>query len=165
MRASLGITAMTLVLTALVAPAPADAAVPLCFGKEPTVVLTNGNDTYTPKEDVAEVIWAGGGDDRIHSQAESGNGTLYPGDYICGGPGNDAIFGDAGPDHINGGDGNDNLDGWVGNDVTRGNAGNDRVEDDPIESNLGGHDILRGGTGHDVMVNNYGNDTVYGGAG
>jgi Ca2+-binding RTX toxin-like protein len=162
MRTLISGAAVTLLATTFFGIPASEAAVPTCFGKIPTVVLTDGNDRYVTQEDVAEVVWAGAGDDAVVSNGDSGSGTRYPGDYICGGPGKDYILGDAGPDHLNGGDGNDTIEGWVGSDVTQGNRGNDVVEDDPIDSNLGGNDILRGGPGEDKLANNAGFDRVYG---
>lgn len=124
----------------------------------------DGNDSYRLDEDVLEVVWGGGGNDSIRSLGEGSEPTVWPpeGDYICGGPGNDSVYGYAGDDHIRGGGGNDTIDGWEGNDVELGNAGDDRVAEDVDQSNLGGRDLVRGGRGDDIVGGSY---KVYGGRG
>lgn len=135
---------------------------PLCFGRVPTVVLTDGDDHYTTKDNVSEVVWAGKGNDVITPEF---NGIAV-GDYICGGQGRDVIYDDTGNDHISGGRGDDKIEGGPGVDVLKGNGGDDQISDAPIDSNLSANDdILRGGTGNDTLVTGNGHDRAYGGGG
>ncbi len=68
--------------------------------------------------------------------------------WICGGNGNDTLFGLAGADTLNGGDGNDTLNGGVvtSADVLNGGAGNDTF------NSVGFGDVIAGGTGIDTAV-------------
>ena len=147
--------------------APANAAVPLCFGKPATIVGTAGNDFLvgTPGPDV---IWGGAGDDHLWGEenpqeTEWGAGSA---DLICGYTGNDGIRGSWGNDKINGGDGKDSLQGDFGADVVQGNAGSDRLRGDYDESGVDETpgDILRGQGGADTLVD-FGKGTLEGGPG
>jgi len=149
-------------LTALFLPATsAQSATPTCFGKTPNLVGTESNDWIALRNGVVDIVWAGGGDDYIFGPAEGGPPTDV-GDWICGGPGNDRVFGSAGPDHVNGGDQDDEIEGWRGADILQGNAGNDRVRDDSIDSNDTKIDTLRGGIGNDIVASGWGADKLYG---
>lgn len=166
MRRLFTFAAGLLLASALTAPA-AHAAAPTCFGKTATVVLTNGDDVYFATSETPEVIWAGGGNDRIYgpNPDDFGPATGLPGDLICGGPGNDVLWGGNGNDKINGGDGADSVNDSSGSDLLQGNAGDDRVVDKSCADCDGGSDTLRGQGGNDVLVNAWGNDRVYGGTG
>jgi Ca2+-binding RTX toxin-like protein len=81
-------------------PAPAQAAVPTCFGRPATIVGTNGNDTiYGTK--LPDVIASLGGADVVHALAGD--------DLVCGGDGNDIVFDGYGSDAIDGGNGVDTV--------------------------------------------------------
>ena len=107
-------------------PAPVVRDYQLCFGREPTILGTSGDD----------VIYGTDGDDVIHGLG--GNDIIYGlggNDVICGGMGNDYIDGGPGRDRIHGGPGDDMILGRGGNDILIGG---------------GGWDVIRGGRGHDV---------------
>lgn len=108
------------VATVLTVQPPAGAAtIPTCFGKNATIVGTNGNDTI---------------------QGTSGNDVIVAlngDDVVYGGAGNDLICGGYGADQLHGGPGNDQIAGELGrvvqtangtrikNDVLYGDAGDD----------------------------------------
>ena len=85
------------------------AASRVCGGKQATVLGTKGSNKIhgTPK---ADVIWAGGGNDRI-----------------AGGGGNDTICGNGGNDSLRGGRGRDRLIGGSGTDACKGGPGRDKL--------------------------------------
>ncbi|MEV6022902.1 calcium-binding protein [Streptomyces sp. NPDC052036] len=97
-----------------------------------------GNDTITAG--VASVVFAGDGNDTVHST----------GDIVDAGKGDDVIHGGAGDQNLSGGDGNDTLYGGTGNDLLYGGKGND---------------VLYGNSGVDQLYGNSGNDRLYGGTG
>jgi len=142
----------------------AQAATPTCFGKPATHVMQPGEGTYYTRTDVVDVVVGTSGVDAILGPGEDGPATDV-GDYLCGGAGNDRIFGSAGPDHINGGDGDDSLEGWRGADVVQGNAGNDRLDEGSEASQDRANDILRAGGGNDTVIVGWGKDKAYGDAG
>jgi Ca2+-binding RTX toxin-like protein len=145
---------------ATLVPVPAVAAVPTCFGVPATIVGTSGPDHLEGSDEVSDVIYGGGGNDWVSGGPYEFR-TAAP-DLLCGGPGNDGVYGAAGADRLNGGDGDDRVEGLNGPDVMQGNAGDDFVED---ESNIDADradDVLRGGPGEDVLVNAGGQDRVYG---
>jgi len=145
----------------------AQAATPLCFGKVPTIVGTEGADVLTGQSGVSDVIYGAGGDDRI-SGGEFYSDDAIPGaapDLLCGGPGADTIGGSPGNDKINGGDGNDDITGELGADVMQGNAGDDGLYDESFADMDAANDILRGGTGHDEITTAWGVDKAYGDTG
>ncbi|HEY5988144.1 MAG TPA: hypothetical protein VIV12_17485 [Streptosporangiaceae bacterium] len=80
--------------------APAQAAVPTCFGKPATIVGTNGNDSIRGTS-LPDVIASLGGADLVHALA--GN------DLVCGGDGSDIVFDGYGSDAIDGGNGVDTV--------------------------------------------------------
>ena len=80
-------------------------------------------------------------------------------DQLVGETGNDFLSGESGNDTLDGGDGNDWLEGWSGDDVFHARAGHDTV-------NAGaGDDVVYGGTGNDSILGGAGNDTLDGGVG
>lgn len=108
------VTAVALVAT----PLPANAGVPDCFGEEPTIVGTEGDD-YLEGTSGHDVIQALGGNDYV--EAYGGN------DLVCGHTGNDDVAGITGHDKLSGGKGDDFLNPGSGNDVLRGGDGADRL--------------------------------------
>ena len=72
---------------------------------------------------------------------------------LCGGAGNDLIYGGSAGDTINGDGDNDRLFGLGGNDTINGGAGVDALYGGD------GNDILNGGTGADILYGNGGTDT------
>lgn len=106
-----------------------------------------------PGDTHPNIIYGGGGDDRLHAGQH--------GDRIYGGAGNDHIGGNFGDDWIDGGEGADQIDGGRGNDVIHGGAGDDWID------GWFGNDILTGGPGNDEFsyrkINNthsYGTDII-----
>lgn len=103
----------------LILPAPpAHAAVPDCFGREPTIVGT-ADDDYLEGTSGHDVIQALAGNDYI--EGYGGN------DLICGHTGDDDVAGIHGHDKLSGGKGDDDLIPGRGNDVLRGGEGADRL--------------------------------------
>jgi Ca2+-binding RTX toxin-like protein len=146
---------------------PAGADTPRCFGRVPTIVGTPGDDVLVGAADTADVIFGGGGDDLILAEDFSEVPLDQPGDYLCGGRGDDVIRGSTGNDHLHGGPGSDNVDGWVGADVAIGGTGDDRVSDcrgeDAFNDDV---DRLSGGPGHDSLcTQGSGADVLRGGPG
>ena len=128
----------------LLAPSPATAAHPTCFGRDATVAPAGKNRVVagTAGDDV---IIGTGRKDRIRG----GGGD----DTICGGGGNDRIDAGAGADDIKGGRGNDRLKGGQGDDLVLAGKGRDRLdggEGDDLLRGQGGRDKGRGGAGSDI---------------
>jgi Ca2+-binding RTX toxin-like protein len=144
----------------------------------PTVVLSDGADTYRNYSNVNAVIDALGGRDSIYLGAGSdrvhgGGGidiikTGADNDLIDGGDDNDRLYGEAGDDEIYGGHGNDKLYGQDGNDYLFGGIGNDVLaggNDNDVLVGEEGDDNLNGGLGNDVMYGDAGDDSLVGAAG
>ncbi|MBA3031742.1 MAG: hypothetical protein FP818_01480, partial [Rhodocyclaceae bacterium] len=93
----------------------------------------------SPEDGQADVIYAGGGNDRAWGDA-----------------GNDIIFGEAGNDKLNGNEGNDILLGGNNDDKLWGN------EDDDYLDGGDGIDELQGGIGNDILIGGKGDDTLFG---
>lgn len=127
-RRSAPLWAAALIGQVFVLASPAQAA-PTCFGKQATIVGTNGRDHLrgTPGRDV---IVGKGKRDRINGRG--GN------DLICGGGGGDVI---------NGKGGNDKIKGEGGSDALFGAGGNDRLELGPAF-----FQFAAGGPGDDRIV-------------
>lgn len=145
--------------------APVSAAVPTCFGQPATIVGTAGDDRLGSDPRVADVIWAGGGNDLIQGGWREDFRPEWPADLMCGGRGNDQVYAGPGDDRISGGDGDDHVDGGDGSDVVQGNGGNDFVRDESYEDADSGNDVLRGGGGDDRLTTAWGIDRAYGEAG
>ncbi len=130
-----------------------------CFGREATIIGTNGDDVLIGTDGV-DVIMGLDGDDVIKGLAR--------GDYICGGDGKDRIFGNAGHDTINGNQRSDVIKGGRGDDFILGDRGFDRLNGqegaDYIAGALG-NDRLNGGKGPDELLAGAGIDKCFGGAG
>ena len=90
----------------------ASAAAASCDGKHATIVGTAGQRRDRRQEGASDVIYGGGGNDRI-TGGPNGNDT------ICGGPGDDTIHGGRGFDALYGEGGDDKLAGETGSDHAR----------------------------------------------
>jgi hypothetical protein len=97
-------TGLSLLVAALVVVVPHDSEAepergPLCFGRVPTIVGTNGRD----------VIRGTDGRDVIHARGGADHVSAGPGDdFICGGRGrDDPLAGNRGYDRFHGGGGTD----------------------------------------------------------
>ena len=141
-------------------PATAGAQeVVLCFGREATIVGTDGDDTLvgTPADDV---IVGYGGDDTIRG--------LGGNDRLCGRAQSDRVFGGAGDDQLGSGSGHDRLFGGLGEDLLKSpseeTAG---IGNFPVIAMYGGpgNDWLEGGVAQEVMAGGSGNDRIVGGDG
>jgi Ca2+-binding RTX toxin-like protein len=129
--------------------------IPLCDGRVPTIVGTNGPDLLigTTGDDVI-VGW--NGDDVIYG--------LRGNDVLCGGPGNDVLIGGSGDDRLfgkqdddvlRGRDGDDFMRGGPGRDVFFESKGNDQLfgdEGDDVLNAGDGDDHLEGGDGRDTLI-------------
>jgi hypothetical protein len=155
-------------LSVLLTPVAADAAVRSTGGSRCTIVGTQGSDVLrgTGRRDVIcgrggnDVIRGGGGNDII--DGGPGKDRISGGlglDRLFGGSGDDLLRGDKDRDRLEGGDGADRLSGGSGNDVVRGAGGNDVVDGGT------GADQIQAGTGRDRVSGDAGNDTLAGGAG
>ena len=143
--------------------------------------------------DGADVVYAGGGDDRVDAGpgddtvfGEAGHDTLLGGpgsDWLFASEGNDLLYGatDAaysyadgtnylygggGDDTVYGGNATDSVFGSYGRDWLWGQAGNDTIYGDADGDALdggGGNDKLDGGAGGDNLVGQVGSDTLAGG--
>ena len=163
------------VTVAAVAPlwvaAPVAAATPTCFGQTATIVGTPGDDVLVGSADRSDVIFGGGGNDYIAAEDFSVVPLGQPGDFLCGGAGNDTIRGSTGSDSMAGGYGDDRLDGWVNADVARGGGGDDWVTDcegedafnddaDVLHGGYGDDHLCTQGSGADLLTGADGNDTL-----
>lgn len=126
---------------------------PLCYGKKPTILGTDGDD-YLAGTTGPDVIWAGPGDDTVYG--ERGN------DLICGGSGTDLVDGGRNNDRVDGGSGdNDQAYGGLGDDQVTGGPG----DGDEAAGHLG-IDLVTGGPGdNDYVHGDYGWDRMDGGPG
>jgi Ca2+-binding RTX toxin-like protein len=117
-------------------PASAELLTPTCFGEDPTIVGTPGDDFIegTPGDDVIVGL---GGDDIIFGRGGD--------DLICGGRGDDLLYGNRGDDRLHGQGGRDRLRGGPGADQLDGGRGRDRVH---------------GGVGWDTCIGGAGIDTA-----
>jgi Ca2+-binding RTX toxin-like protein len=177
-RSGLLITALLLSLM----PA-ANAGTEQCFGREPTIVGTEGEDELdgTPGSDVIVGL---GGPDRIYGLegkdficAGSGEkevpdedmgGTYTVGDYVHGGKGHDEVDGGPARDALYGAAGNDWLNGGEGAAVLLGRGGDDTlIGADGIDDFDGdkGADEIQAGDGADRIDSGRGNDTIDAGPG
>ncbi|MFC3124297.1 calcium-binding protein [Pseudoroseomonas globiformis] len=120
-----------------------------------------------PEDAPRNIIYAGGGDDRVIAG--------FGDDIVYGGTGNDIIsgFGTGGPtpsaalaianrderDILHGGSGDDTISGGGGKDWLFGGTGHDELRGGA------GDDRIFGGTGNDEIWGGGGKDTLWGGAG
>jgi len=111
-------------------------------------------------------ILSGGDDDDLIVGSDEGaltdpdfDDTVYFGDVIDGGPGNDRILALGGADDITGGDDDDWIDSGIGADRVYGGAG-----DDWLYAGIGLGDEMYGEAGDDVITGAHeGDDTIDGG--
>jgi len=134
--ASATLTFALLFVATLAMPSAAEAAVKKCFGRNPTIVGTNGADHLVGTSG-ADVIAGLGGGDLIEGRGG--------GDYICGNAGEDEIDGQGGQDSLNGGADADLLFGAGSSDVLAGGSGNDILVGEAAS------DTYNGGGGIDVV--------------
>jgi hypothetical protein len=109
----------------------------LCYGLQPTILGTSGNDILYGTNG-PDVIHGLGGKDRIFG--------LGGDDIICGGGGKDKLVGGDGDDVLLGGGKDDKLIGQAGNDTLDGG---------------GGQDFFKGGGGNDVLEDASSEDRIY----
>ena len=153
---------------------------PTCDGKKANIVGTAGNDSFIPsKFDAGDVVALLGGHDYAQVGAHIDHVT------VCGGQGEDKIFGDAGAGEdlkFFGDDGSDQLgslfeqgkhaavhgfklDGGRGRDSFTGSKGHDRIEGgtgaDGVSGSRGG-DVVHGGSGVDLLEGGAGKDKLFG---
>jgi Ca2+-binding RTX toxin-like protein len=125
-----------------------------CFGEVATIVGTPGDDVLIGRDNTADVIVGLGGNDSISGMTDD-DYFEYTGpsqdDRLCGGPGDDGVFGSLGEDYLNGGRGDDRVDGSYSYDwIARGGPGNDRMED--CDNEYSGAALrMSGGPGHDSL--------------
>ena len=125
-------------------------------------LVCNGANTYTDAGDGDDVVWGGSTD------------SIYSGNGLYGGAGNDQLYGGPGRDDMTGGPGDDVLSGGAGNDELAGGDGNrsnlaadpdhDSVdagpEDDTVYDDVA-DDEFHGGDGHDTFyLSNFSDDPV-----
>ncbi|MDP9387807.1 MAG: hypothetical protein M3Q48_07720, partial [Actinomycetota bacterium] len=164
--------------------------VPSCYGRQATLVGTQGDDVLVGTEgpDIIhggpgndrirglggdDVICGGDGDDGVDATGQTLDGG--PGaDLVLGGPGADSITGNSGDDVLLGQDGDDYLDGGLGgccdtatntgDDILFGGDGNDRLFAADFGraymAGEGGNDAISGYDGADVIVGGSGDDTA-----
>jgi serralysin len=128
---------LALLLPALLWATPADAAVPLCWGKKPTKVGTAGNDVIYGT-DGADVIAGLGGNDIIKGRRGA--------DRVCGNEDNDLVYGDKGDDLVGGDLEDDALFGGVGNDKLNGGGG-----ENDFDGGLG-NDLMTAASTYDFLI-------------
>ena len=121
-------------------PLNSSAAPPKCFGREATIVGTNGRDTLNGTAG-ADVIVAKGGRDFVYGKGGD--------DLICLGSGRRGrgVYDDV-VESAFGGRGNDKIDGGPDDDAIDGEAG---------------ADLLLGGGAEDTVLGNDGDDVIKGG--
>lgn len=130
---------------------------PKCFGQTATIVGNNAANTIsgTARNDV---IYAGGGNDTIKTPSGPKNQGR---DIICGGPGNDDIYGNGDSEKLIGGPGDDFIKSGNGKNLVVG----DNAKPAGNLSGGTGRDDLVGGRGGDFMVgDNYASGNATGGA-
>lgn len=137
-------------------PAVAGDAPPMCFGKQPTIIGTPGDDKLMGTNG-DDVIYGDGGSDTIRGRGGD--------DRLCGAGDNfDRVLGNEGADRINGGSGADLLYGGQGGDVLR--AGGQGSSQEIGERMWGGpgNDKMTGTTSSEIFTPGPGKDRIRGGA-
>jgi Ca2+-binding RTX toxin-like protein len=148
---------------------PGTGAGPRCGGLRADMVGTPGRDVLVAPVHGKQVIYGGGGDDRIvgrrnHDVICGGGGD----DLIIAGQGNDRVYGGPGDDRISTGRGKDRVEGEDGNDNIRGGAGGDKLSGGPGTDTIRGDtgkDRIQGGGDDDALNGGPGKDTVWGESG
>ncbi|MEX2171197.1 MAG: right-handed parallel beta-helix repeat-containing protein [Pirellulales bacterium] len=150
-----------------------------------TLYGSDGNDVILAGTGVGDHLYGGAGDDFIVGSDDGADfdpnflDTIYFGDWIDAGSGNDTVHGLGGADYLVGGDGDDWINSGFGSDWIRGGAGNDylyagrgfgeRIDgedgEDVIYGSDEGNDTLSGGAGRDQIYGQGGNDLIAGDAG
>ena len=117
---------------------------PKCFGKNVTILGTDGFDHLTGTEGT-DVMHGLAGDDGLIAWL----GITRPDrrDFICGGDGDDRMSPGVGSDFVDGGRGADQGDGFRGNDTLLGGSGPDQL------NGAEGSDTVDGGPGNDLILN------------
>ncbi len=145
----------------------------------------SGDTTYTgPRVTGVDVIWDGGGLDRLDASAlsravvlnlTSGSFSRFGShddvaiafgvqiEQALGGTGNDRLIGNSGDNWLNGGLGADTLNGGAGNDTIIGGPGAEDLRD--VVYAGAGHDSVVAGAGNDEVFGQGGHDTISGGFG
>jgi Ca2+-binding RTX toxin-like protein len=132
-----------------------------------------GNDVLLAGTGLGKVLHGDDGDDIIVGADSGGDDpdlfdSIYFGDVIFGGAGDDRIWGLGGADIIDGGDGDDEIWGGEHGDLIRGSAGRDRLYGgfgaDWISGGDDG-DYIDGGLGADRLYGDAGDDEILGGGG
>lgn len=145
---------------------PAAAQSPGCFGRTVTIAGTAGSDTLRSRSGRVDVIDGRGGDDLVYADE---------GDFVCGGSGDDILYGandnDSGPGNVtmSGGDGADVIKASrYGGDALYGGPGDDAIYG--ANSGLGPtataqyRTRMYGQTGDDLLYSNrHGNTYMDGG--
>jgi Ca2+-binding RTX toxin-like protein len=179
MRRTVAAVAMTILAGGLVLTQARSQEAVTCFGRDATIVGTEGDDDGDPNPTLfgtagADVIAGLGGRDYMNGQEGD--------DYVCGNGGNDIIGDYFGDDHMAGASGNDlfNQSAPAGNDVLIGGAGTDEASyEDKATVNLttdsattlGGQDVVTGienlsaGSGSVVFIGDAGPNVLSGNAG
>jgi Ca2+-binding RTX toxin-like protein len=102
----------------------------------------------------SDTICGGEGDDTIFGDNEViPTDASSQKDYLCGGEGSDLVFGNEDTDRLCGGEGSDTLYGGKGDDTLTGGSGEDWLVGDA------GNNTLQGGSGRDYFVLNAGEST------
>lgn len=125
--------------------------VPTCFGREATIVGTNGDDDLFKAHSGPDVWVTLQGDDSMDPEDWSGR------DYMCGGSGNDAFGAWLSDDRALGAGGRDRMQMSDGADKAWGGGGNDSLANADFTNNPpfrtmadGDIDVLDGGDGTDT---------------
>lgn len=163
-----GLTA-AVVLASLMYPSTARAA-PTCFGKEATIVGTEGNDEIsgTNRDDVvvafggADIIRTGRGNDLIcagdgqdSATGRAGHDRIRGAESASGGPGDDLLLSSQEFSSLKGGDGDDSL---ISRQTSTGH------DEGGVELSGGrGRDQLKGGSAPDSFSPGPGRDRIRGG--
>ncbi len=110
-------------------------------------------------------MFGGDGDDEIYGADEGDEDlnftdTIWFGDVIEGGAGNDKIVGLGGADYIVGGSGDDDIDGGDHGDWISGGDGDDRLNAG-IQSSIGPGDQVMEITVNDLIVGSHRADSLY----
>ena len=155
------------------------AGIDTLFGEDGDDVLMAAG---TGSGSIGDQLFGGNGDDHIIGSDEGADtdanfaDSIYFGDVIDGGPGDDFIEGLGGADNIQGGSDDDPIDSGAGTDLVHGGNGNDYLyaghglgeslfgdaDNDIIYGSHEGDDNISGGLGDDEIYGQGGSDTLHG---